>query len=327
MNDIIFITKLNGYTGLNIHSKILLKLLKELKYNVFVKEDIKNLANDKIILCNLFLYAVKNYDNKKKYSKNIYQFIHNNYNFYINHKIFSNETKEQIYNKMSNYLKKCKTLLFISNIVMNNFIKIFNIDPLKCNYICNISKFENVQIEYIETKNNECFEMLYVASLQKRKGFDILFNKINIIKEYIKLLFNKNININICGANCDNNILNMINKNNNMKYLGCLKDNELINYYRKSDVLLLFSYNEGQPLSLIEGLYFNIPLFTSDVDGIVEVNIDNKTGNTFNIESNNFDEQFYKFCVNIKKYNQNNKFYNSKFSSNILKKKLNTILC
>lgn len=327
MKDIVFITQLYGFTGINIHSQIILKILKDMKFNVYVTKDISYLQNDKLMLCNMFLNSIKNYDNKNIYSQNIYQFIHNNYNFYINHKIFRNKTKEEIHNKMSNYLKKCKSLLFVSSIVMNNFIKIFNINPSKCNYICNISKFEDTQIKDIVNKNNECFEILYVASLQKRKGFDILFNNIDIIKKYINMFFSKNININICGPNCDNNILNIIKKNKHMKYLGCLKDNELINYYKKSDAIFLFSYNEGQPLSLIEGLYFNIPLFTSDVDGILEVNIDNKTGNTFNIESNNFEEQFSRFCMNIKNYSQNNKFYNEKFSSNIIKNKLYTIFC
>ena len=320
MKNIIFITILNGYTGLNIHSQNILNILKINYDNIKVTKDIGYLQNNKLILCNIFLHSIKNYNKKNVYSKNIYQFIHNNYNFYINHKYWGNISKKERHNKILNYVKQCKCLFFVSSVVMNNFITKFNINPLKCKYIPNFSKFENIPInKKIITTDNKYFEILYVASLQKRKGYNILFNNINIIKKYVSIYFNKDININICGPNSDNNILNIIKKNNNIKYLGCLNNNELIKYYQKSNALFLFSYNEGQPLSLIEGLYFNIPLFTSDVDGIIEVNLDNKTGNTFNIDLNNFEEKFSIFCKNIKKYNKNNKFYNETFHSNFIK--------
>lgn len=143
-------------------------------------------------------------------------------------------------------------------------------------------KYKNFKPETIETQpiigfenidnsqllENDKFNVLYVGSLEKRKGiFDLLH-----VARYLK---DSNIVFNIIGGGSDNiqkklnNFCIQNNLVNTVNFIGYKKNgNDLFNYYRSSHAFILPSYSEGMPRVLYEAMYFKVPIVSTNINGI-----------------------------------------------------------
>lgn len=146
-----------------------------------------------------------------------------------------------------------KTYGLRSNIVIDNGVAILN---QKHNAVKSI--------------NDTSVTIGFVGALHEKKG-------IYILVEIAKLLKDSNVNFTLeIAGEWENstdkvNVQNYIDQNNlgkKIKFLGLIHNEEKWDFYKKIDVFVLPSYNEGQPLVLIEAMGFGIPIVCSGVGAI-----------------------------------------------------------
>ena len=137
-------------------------------------------------------------------------------------------------------------------------------------------------------KNLETQKALFLGRLGKRKGiYDLIEVSKDIIKKYPKF------HLYIGGDGEVETVKTIITKqklNKNIHYIGWIKDKEKERYLKECSIYILPSYNEGMPMSLIEGMsYKNISISTK-VGGIYKV-IENEE-NGLLIEPGNNEELY-----------------------------------
>lgn len=140
------------------------------------------------------------------------------------------------------------------------------------------------KFKYTNFIKNKFTNFLLIARLLKEKG----------ILEYLKvgkLLKNKKLKIklNLIGSFIADNkssiskkIIFEAHKNNEINYLGFFDD--VRKQIKKNDCMVLPSYREGTPRSLLEGAAMGRPIITTDAVGCREVLRNNKNGFFCNIK-------------------------------------------
>ncbi len=169
---------------------------------------------------------------------------------------------------------KAHILVFNSNEVAK---RIKWLDNKKCFVIYNIFPIERVSQlpskEEIRKKLNfreNLFYIIYVGSLVKRKGVDLLI-------EAFKKLKSENLRLLIIGQGDLEPALREIAKEDlRIEFLG-YKENA-ISYIKASHLFVLPSFSEGIPNVLIEALACETPIVATDVDGIPEIIIHKRNG-------------------------------------------------
>lgn len=171
--------------------------------------------------------------------------------------------------------------------------------------------------------NDAPLELLFIGALNKNKGIYVLL-------EIIKKLSETKISIH---ANIVGEWSSEMDKANTMKFI---RENELADYLTfhglllthdkwrllsKSDIFVFPSFNEGQPLVLIEAMAFGMPIVSSTVGAIPDT-IENGV-NGFMIEEHDANQYFKKIVElsqNVELYerisNKNIETYENRFTSN-----------
>ncbi len=161
-----------------------------------------------------------------------------------------------------------KTLItFFQNIDDQKLFQKYKIITKKNSIVIPGSGIDLDQYNYNKLKNNsEYFNFIYFGRLITDKGILILFDVINMCKT------NKKIKFTMIGS-LDQNDKNFKkinefiykNKNDNLNYIAFTDDikKEIL----KADCVLLPSYREGLPRSLIEASALGIPIIASNVPG------------------------------------------------------------
>jgi glycosyltransferase involved in cell wall biosynthesis len=117
---------------------------------------------------------------------------------------------------------------------------------------------------------------LYLARLEKRKGISDTLELLPRLFE----AFPKSI-IYIAGqgdANVINNFLENSSFKSNVHFLGYVNNKEREALLNKAHILLLPSYEEGLPMSLLEAMSYSVVPITTPVGGIPEVIADGLNG-------------------------------------------------
>ena len=116
---------------------------------------------------------------------------------------------------------------------------------------------------------------------KKRKKISIVYSaRVNDVKrqllivDHLKNKLHKDIEIQFAGKGPDFEVLEAKCKNTaNFKALGFVENvDELV---KQADFLMLFSTQEGLPISLIEGIMHGKPLLVNDVGGNLEIGVPN----------------------------------------------------
>ncbi|WP_299111137.1 glycosyltransferase family 4 protein [uncultured Winogradskyella sp.] len=153
----------------------------------------------------------------------------------------------------------------------------------------------------------------FVGALHEKKGIYILTEIANLLKTN-----NVNFTLEIAGEWGNDkdkmDIQSYIKKNNlknNIKFLGLIHNETKWEFYKRIDIFILPSYNEGQPLVLIEAMAFGIPIICSGVGAIPD---------TVNSGYNGFIiEEFLakKYVAKIKKLLEDKLLYEKVSSNNL----------
>ncbi len=139
--------------------------------------------------------------------------------------------------------------------------------------------------EYREpkTKQNKNYNFLYFGRVISEKGILELFSAIKIVKKKFK-----NLSFTIIGnTDVNDKKYNLITENiRNSKNLFIYKKytENIIQHIRYADCVILPSYREGLPRSLLESASCGVPIMASNVPGCNDIIINNETGILFNVK-------------------------------------------
>jgi len=192
--------------------------------------------------------------------------------------------------KMQYYQK----YIFVSYNVMLQWKDLLQLNDSQIKYIPNcineskaeeVKKLDKLIIKSNLKFNNNKFNVVCVASIQKRKGQDLIFSSIKKIVDSMP-----DIHFHIVGKEKKPESEEMIARipRNFMKYFTFhgSKENAL-EYMRASDAMILPSRSEAFPRVTLESIAVGTPVIISDVDGNTEQIIHNKTGKVFPNEDSN----------------------------------------
>lgn len=185
--------------------------------------------------------------------------------FFLNTKIIY--ISHNVYNTYRKLTLFPENIISISNKVTDNLISYFGIKKSQITLINNgiIDLYKNQDFTF---KLNKKIKILYPARVNFVK------RQLEIVK-HLKNRISNNIEIHFAGIGEDSDELNKICINNlNFKALGFVNNiHKIINNY---DFVMLYSLQEGLPISLIEGIMHAKPLLINDVGGNLEIGIPQK---------------------------------------------------
>lgn len=120
------------------------------------------------------------------------------------------------------------------------------------------------------------FIILSVGELNKNK------NQQTIIKAISKVN-NSRIHYLMCGKGCMHDklvtLVKRLGMEKNVHFLGYRKD--VVDICSQADLYVMPSFREGLPVSSLEAMYCGLPLITSNIRGLVDVNKEGKNGYLF----------------------------------------------
>lgn len=138
---------------------------------------------------------------------------------------------------------------------------------------------------------SEQFNILFLAVLLKRKGIYDLLESINQLNQE-QFFKQKNVKFIIGGDGPEYESVLKYVKDHNLdsviEMVGWVDGDKKKELLITSHAMILPSYNEGLPMSILEAMSYGIPVISTDVGSISEVVINKKTG--ILIESGNVDQ-------------------------------------
>jgi len=122
--------------------------------------------------------------------------------------------------------------------------------------------------------------LLYVGRISELKGLHIAIKALEFLKENVHLVI---IGPPDWNNNYYQNLLNLIEKENRkgkhkIEYLGAMEQNEIVKWYQKAFILILPSFVEGFPVTILEALSCQTPVIATSVGGVPEMIKNHKTG-------------------------------------------------
>lgn len=124
-------------------------------------------------------------------------------------------------------------------------------------------------------------KLLSGGRLEKRKGFDILIKAMKIISE-----LHNNVELKIFGEGPEHNrlikLIQRLNISDKVTLTGFIQRDKLIELYRCSDIFVLGSLYEGDPITLIEAMSAGLAVLSSKIPSVKNLVIDGQTGLLFN---------------------------------------------
>lgn len=158
----------------------------------------------------------------------------------------------------------------------------------------NIKNGEKTSIREELNLHDEDFLILSVGELNKNK------NQSTAIKALAHIQ-NPKIHYLVCGKGDKKSELENLAENSGLTsqvhFLGYRKD--VVNICSQSDLYIMPSFREGLPVSSLEAMYCGLPLVTSNIRGLVDVNKENING--FLCDP----DDYLKFAENIKRLYEN----------------------
>lgn len=221
------------------------------------------------------------------------------------------ETKGVSYNLGLKILKLFSSIRVLGESVKST-LKTYGLH--KVIVIDNGVEIPNQKSNKVKSLGNSAVIIGFVGALHKMKGIYVLIEIANLLKSK-----NVNFKLQIAGE-WENDkdkvhIQNYINENDlgsNINFLGLIHSQAKWEFYKKTDVFVLPSFNEGQPLVLIEAMAFGIPIVCSDAGAIPDTVTSNYNG--FTIEKFSAEEYVEKIIELL-----NSKELYHKISSNGLR--------
>jgi glycosyltransferase involved in cell wall biosynthesis len=186
---------------------------------------------------------------------------------------------QSLFKKIFFYFLEVFATFFCDYIVLVNkyYSKYYRWIPfIKFITIYNGLIFDNCP-KIVLNNNNKLKRLLFLGRFEKQKDPMTLLMAINLIKNLNKNLYNK-IEVKMFGeGNLENDCKEFIIKNNlNISLSSWTKDKW--SEFSKSDILCMPSLHEAFGLVFVEAGYCQIPIISTNVEGIPEVVVNGKSG-------------------------------------------------
>lgn len=120
-------------------------------------------------------------------------------------------------------------------------------------------------------------QVMFIGNFIKRKGIDVLIKAFSFLKEE-----NYPVSLLIAGSGEEEQELKKMVKNlgitKDVEFLGFLKGDEKYCFLKSADIIVLPSYWESLPITVLEGMACKKPIIASNVGGIPYIVKDNING-------------------------------------------------
>jgi glycosyltransferase involved in cell wall biosynthesis len=204
--------------------------------------------------------------------------------------------------EQSNFFRKHNYVVAISNSVKQYLLRA-QCKEENINVVHNGVNYDSFP-KLKEKKNTDYINFCQVGHILKLK------NQLFSIK-LIKYLKNRNLNVKLHlfgGSQWDKEYYLLLqdyvikhNLEDNIEFYGELSFSKLFDNLQDMNIILSPSLTEGLSLALLEAFYFEIAAIVSSNGGMKEIVKDNETGLVIDINSNNYLDDIYKYCIH-KKY-------------------------
>ena len=137
-----------------------------------------------------------------------------------------------------------------------------------------------IDLKYFDynKKKNKNFTVGIIKSIESYNGIDILIDSANILVNQL----NEKIAFIIVGKGSIKKEMEqkvrILKLENSVKFFGFIPHNRIKTYFNKINVFIAPSNREGFGVSVLEAAATGVPAITSNVGGLQEVNVHNKTG-------------------------------------------------
>lgn len=118
-----------------------------------------------------------------------------------------------------------------------------------------------------KAERGSVLKLLFLGRIGKRKG---VFDLVECFKKN-EALFNKKVDLFIGGDGNIKLLKEKIDKLSNVHYIGWVDNEKKREMFLQSDILILPSYNEGLPISILEAMSYGLPIISTNVGGIPRV--------------------------------------------------------
>ena len=141
-----------------------------------------------------------------------------------------------------------------------------------------------VDIELFKKSNfhNKIFTVGTIKSIENHNGLDCLLDAAKLVIHNYK----KDINFIIVGDGLLRKAMEQkaldLNIEDKIKFTGFVNHENVIKYYNKLSVFVAVSKRESFGVSILEAAACEIPSITSNIGGLIEVNLHNETGIVIN---------------------------------------------
>ena len=176
--------------------------------------------------------------------------------------------KEQI----KTLLRECSAVIVLGE-KWNKAVK--EIEPLTKTIILN----NTVCMQKATVRWNQPFRVLSLGVLVKRKGVDDLLKAISLLSSFISA---DCVQFIIAGSGQEEESLKQYSAklgiNNYIQFLGWIDGDQKKEIMKNSQMLVLPSYNEGLPMSVLEAISYGMPIVSTDVGDVSSVVHDGENG-------------------------------------------------
>lgn len=233
--------KMKFFDVIHIHNEHSFVSFMTCLYNIFLKKPI-------VLTCHGQLKFGSSFKDtfERLYSKTIGRFIFNSVTRII---ALSKEDR----NYISSLGIDDNKILIIPNAIDADYLEKCVFNSKTYNELCSI--FANKKV------------VLYVGRIIPRKGIEYLIKSIEIVtkkrSDILFLLIGDGEYKQTAEQLCEE-----IGVSDNVLFLNDLSDEYLFSYYKLSDIFILPSLSEGLPTTILEAMYFNKPVISTDIPGI-----------------------------------------------------------
>lgn len=188
--------------------------------------------------------------------------------------LFRPRTLSKIGIKLS--LKLSHFLVTGGEIMKQEYAKYYHLKPEKIIVLPNKINLDRFKIDNSNTSNKQSDPtsnkiLLFVHWLSKRKGADMIVP----IAKYLSQILNTRYKILVVGSGpYKEELLKEIKENNlenYIEFIGFVPNKDIVDYYKKADLFILPSMEEGFPMSLLEPMAMGVPYVAFDVGAVREL--------------------------------------------------------
>lgn len=206
------------------------------------------------------------------------------------------------------YSYSASKIIAVSNYLRNEFLKVTGSNDAEVIYIAiDEEEYDNYMRKSVQMLEKEDeFIILNIGSIYPLKSQHVLIESVKYLKD------EKDIRIKIIGMNVNdeykNYLSDKIKKIGNeclIQLLGEIDRKDLVSELIKSDCLVITSKEEGMPVVLLEGFFFELPIITTNVGLVPEIIKNYENGIIYEYgNSKKLAEKIIELKQNTKLYNQ-----------------------